>query len=591
MAVTKIKAIRSTLDKAIRYICNPEKTQGMLLVDSHGCVPEFAAQQMEATAKQNKRGGCRKAYHLMQSFAPDDNITPEKALEIGRQFADGVTRGKHQYVIAVHTDRGHIHCHIIFNAVDSREYKKYRYAGYSERDRIRDISDQLCRDNGLSVPPRWTKGKGHKPQYKKSWRRKLGEAIDRTVAASGTFEEFVTAMEVEEGYTFRNGKRIAFITEGQEKYSNCDQVGDYYTEEMIRDRIANKEKYRDVDLSLRTRHKKKNIPEQEVQTEEVWKGAGMERDSSGSRPAAMSPGTQKKTDPEKETDQEDPAARKKTDPEQETNQEDPGSREKTDPEQETHQEDSGARKKTGPEKEGHRTDPGSREGSKKSRKGSFSSEIRRIADLSKNEKAQNSPGYRHAAEKNNLNMFVKTMNFMEKHDIKTPEKFRAFYEARYDEVTRLNREIHQTDLQMSGLSERRHHIRIYFKHQKCYNTFMKYRNMRYYQEHQKEIQDFELSRKWLEASGINPREYRAQEYQDEYTRLRDKKNALKEKLQPAKEQLYTARNVMQNLESVLGIKFYEDEEKGASPESTVRDNVHQQEDREPQKKATDISIE
>ena len=118
MAVTKIKAIRSTLDKAVKYICNPEKTKGMLLVDSFGCVPEFAAQQMEATARKNKRGGCRKAYHLMQSFAPEDNITPEKALEIGRQFADGVTRGKHQYVIAVHTDRDHIHCHIIFNAVD-----------------------------------------------------------------------------------------------------------------------------------------------------------------------------------------------------------------------------------------------------------------------------------------------------------------------------------------------------------------------------------------------------------------------------------------------------------------------------------------
>ena len=176
MAVTKIKAIRSTLDKAIKYICNPEKTKGMLLVDSFGCVPEFAAQQMEATARQNKRGGCRKAYHLMQSFAPEDNITPEKALEIGRQFADGVTRGKHQYVIAVHTDRDHIHCHIIFNAVDAEEYKKYRYAGYSERDRIRDISDQLCRDNGLSVLPRWTKGKGHKPQYKKSWYQKLGDA-------------------------------------------------------------------------------------------------------------------------------------------------------------------------------------------------------------------------------------------------------------------------------------------------------------------------------------------------------------------------------------------------------------------------------
>lgn len=572
MAVTKIKAIRSTLDKAIRYICNPEKTQGMLLVDSHGCVPEFAAQQMEATAKQNKRGGCRKAYHLMQSFAPEDNITPENALEIGRQFADGVTKGKHQYVISIHTDRDHIHCHIIFNAVDSREYKKYRYAGYSERDRIRDISDQLCRDNGLSVPPRWTKGKGHKPQYKKSWRQKLREAIDRTVLTAGTFEEFVTAMEVEEGYNFKNGEHIAFITEGQKKYTRCDTVGDYYTEEMIRDRIANKEKYRDVDLSLRTRRKKKNIPEPEVVKEAVRKESEMERGSSGSGPAATSSGAQKKTDPEKEKYQKDP-----------------GTQKKTDSEKEKHQEDSSTQKKTDPEKEGHRTDRGSREGSKKSRKGSFAGEIRRIADLSKNEKAQSSPGYKHVAEKNNLNMLVKTMNFMEKHDIETPEKFRAFYEARYDEVTRLNREIHQTDLQMSGLSERRHHIRIYFRHLKCYNTFMKYRNINYYQEHQKEIRDFELSRKWLESSGINPREYKAQEYQDEYTRLRNRKDALKEKLQPAKEQLYTARNVMQNIESVLGIRFYEDEEKETAPEKTARENVHQQEDREQQKKATDIS--
>lgn len=571
MAVTKIKAIRSTLDKAIRYICNPEKTQGMLLVDSSGCVPEFAAQQMEATAKQNEKGGCRKAYHLMQSFAPDDNITPEKALEIGRQFADGVTEGKYQYVIAVHTDRDHIHCHIIFNAVDSKEYKKYRYAGYSERDRIRDISDQLCRDNGLSVLPRLTKGKGHRPQYKKSWSQKLREAIDRAVLTAGTFEEFVTAMEVEEGYTFKNEKRIAFITEGQKKYTRCDTVGDYYTEEMIRDRIVNKEKYRDVDLSLRTRYKKKNIPEPNVPTKAGQKEADMEKGSSGSELAAKSSGVQKKADTEK--DQEGSAIR-----------------EKSEPEKEKHQADPGVQKKTDPEKGKHQTDSRSREGSKKSRKGSFVSEIRRIADLSKNEKAQNSPGYRYVAEKNNLNMLVKTMNFMEKHNIETPEKFRAFYEARYDEMTRLNREIHQTDLQMSGLSERRHHIRIYFKYQKCYNTFMKYRNMRYYQEHQKEIQDFELSRKWLEAGGINPREYRAQEYQDEYTRLRDKKNALKEKLQPAKEELYTARNVLQNLESVLGIKFYEDEEERAAPERTARENVHQQEDREPQKKAADISI-
>ena len=155
-------------------------------------------------------------------------------------------------------------------------------------------------------------------------------------------------MEVEEGYTFRNGKRIAFITEGQERYTRCDRVGDYYTEEMIRDRIANKEKYRDVDLSLRTRYKKKNIPEPEGAKEAVRKGSGTGRDSSGSGPAATSSGVQKKTGPEKEKHQKDSDTRKKTGPEKQKHQEDPGTRKKTDP-----------------EKEGHRTDPGSREGSKK----------------------------------------------------------------------------------------------------------------------------------------------------------------------------------------------------------------------------------
>ncbi len=547
MAVTKIKAIRSTLDKAIQYICNPEKTQGMLLVDSFGCVPEFAAPQMEAMAKQNKRGGCRKAYHLMQSFAPDDDITPEKALEIGRKFADGVTRGKHQYVIAVHTDRDHIHCHIIFNAVDNtKEHKKYRYAGYSERDRIRDISDQLCRDNGLSVLPRWTKGKRQKPQYNKPWIQKLREAIDRTVLTSETFEDFVTAMEVEEGYTFKDEKRIAFITDGQKKYTRCGTIGDYYTEEMLRDRIANKEKYKDVDLSLRARYKKKKDPA-----------------------------------PENEKRQDNSASQKKTAPEKERRQDNSASQEKPAPEKERHQDNSASQKKTAPEKESR----------KKSWKGSFKGEIRRIADLSQNDKAQNSPGYRYVAEKNNLNMFVKTMNFMEKYDIETPEKFRAFYESRYGEVTRLNEKIHQIDLSISEISEKRHHIRIYFKYLKFYNTFMKYRNMNYYNEHQEEIKEFKMSKLWLERSGINPRKYKSQEYQDEYIRLRNEKDALKEKLQPAKEKLYTARNVMQNIESILGIKFYEDEdeEKGTASERTARENVQPQDEREQQKKVTDIS--
>lgn len=255
MAITKIKAIKSTLDKAISYICNPEKTDGGLLVDSYRCVPEFVAQQMEATEKECKTRGNRHAYHLMQSFSPDDNITPEQALEIGKSFANQVTGGKHEYVIAVHTDQDHIHCHIIFNATNYKDGNKYRYSGVAERDRIRDISDKLCRDNGLSVIERFSgkRGKGwyaYDKNKKAPLRQKLKEAIDKAIAASGNFEEFVELMELE-GYIFKQGKHIAFImeTENGPKTIRCKSIGDYYTEEIIRDRISNKEKYKDIDLS------------------------------------------------------------------------------------------------------------------------------------------------------------------------------------------------------------------------------------------------------------------------------------------------------------------------------------------------------
>lgn len=589
MAITKIKAIKSTLDKAINYICNPAKTQGKLLVDSFGCVPEFAAQQMEATAKKNKRGGCRKAYHLMQSFAPDDNITPEKALEIGRKFADQVTQGKYEYVIAVHTDKDHLHCHIIFNAVDAEEYKKYRYKGYSERDRIRDISDKLCKDNGLSVLPRWTKGKGcksKKQQYKKSWSQKMCEAIDRTVLTAETFEDFITAMEMEEGFTFKNGKQIGFIAEaeGQKKYTRCATAGDYYTEEMIRDRIANKEKYKDIDFS------QYHIKAKKKKAEAAPRSEGQEKTDAEKRvslPAATEnaetlkepgePNNGKSIQSEKQ--QKTFHNSERTEPEKAEQQETSGShgREKNDSGRERQQEASDSRQKTDPGKEKQQETSDSHESSRKNRSDGFKTErkIRLISDLSKNVKAQDSPGYRYVAEKNNLNTFVKTMNFMEKYDIETPEKFRKFYESCYDEVTKLNKEIQNVDLEITELGERRSYIRKYFKYLKYYNTFMKYRNMNYYREHENEIREFKLSKLWMERNGINPREYKHQEYQEEYVRLRNKKEALKEKLQPAKALLYDTGNVMKNVESVLGIKFYESEENEKEPKQSVRENMQQ----------------
>ena len=125
MAYTKIKAIKKTLSKAIKYIENPAKTEGQQLVYGYGVEPLCAAAEFKMTvelAKQAKGdrfavGGANNiAYHLIQSFAPEDNVTPAQALEIGKQLAANFTEGNFEYVVSTHIDKWQIHNHSIINA-------------------------------------------------------------------------------------------------------------------------------------------------------------------------------------------------------------------------------------------------------------------------------------------------------------------------------------------------------------------------------------------------------------------------------------------------------------------------------------------
>lgn len=116
MAITKIHAIKRTLSKAIAYIENPEKTDGQLLVSGYNVDPQLAAVDFEMTAtlacKINYASSKRSrnlAYHLIQSFSPDDNITPEQAHALGKKLAAEFGEGKFEYVISTHIDKGHIH--------------------------------------------------------------------------------------------------------------------------------------------------------------------------------------------------------------------------------------------------------------------------------------------------------------------------------------------------------------------------------------------------------------------------------------------------------------------------------------------------
>ena len=127
MAITKIKALKTTLDKAINYIINPEKTEDGQLVYSFGCSVGTADVEMVLTAKKGSHRGNRIAYHLIQSFSSEDNLTPAQALEIGKEFAQKVTNGKYEFVVSTHADGDNLHNHIIFNATNFVDYKKYHY--------------------------------------------------------------------------------------------------------------------------------------------------------------------------------------------------------------------------------------------------------------------------------------------------------------------------------------------------------------------------------------------------------------------------------------------------------------------------------
>ena len=232
------------MSKAIAYILNPEKTDEKLLVSSYGCASETAAREFEWTRKLAEQKGMNPvriiARHVIQSFEIGE-VTPELAHEIGKQFADEILGGKYEYVLTTHIDKDHVHNHLIFNAVDFvnyHAYKSYKRIYYD----MREVSDRLCKENGLSViPPSQNKGMGYKEYTEAkrgtSWKQKLKQTIDRLVITAKDYDDFLRLMQ-EAGYEIKTGKYISFRAEGQERFTRSKTIGENYTEERIKERIA-----------------------------------------------------------------------------------------------------------------------------------------------------------------------------------------------------------------------------------------------------------------------------------------------------------------------------------------------------------------
>ena len=236
------------LSDVIRYAVNSEKTQetggedGAPLhrfVSGINCSPATARDEMLAVKKRFGKEDGTVAYHGYQSFAPGE-ATPEQAHEIGKQLADEVLQGKYSYVLTTHIDKGHVHNHLIFCAVDMVNHRKYN-SNRQSYAYIRRTSDRLCREHGLSVvQPSRDKGKSYAEwdagRKGKSWKAKLKAAIDAVIPQAKDFDDFLRLMAAQ-GYEIKQGKFISFRAPGQERFTRCKTLGENYTEEAITSRI------------------------------------------------------------------------------------------------------------------------------------------------------------------------------------------------------------------------------------------------------------------------------------------------------------------------------------------------------------------
>ena len=240
MAVTKTHPIKSTLKAAIDYICNPEKTDGKLLVSSYGCAAETADIEFAWTRRHSIDKGTNLGRHLIQAFEPGE-VSPEKAHEIGMQLAKEILGDKYEFVLTTHIDKDHIHNHLIFNAVSFTDHRHYHSNKRSYHE-IRRASDRLCKEHGLSVViPGQNKGKSYiehtATQAGTSYKAKLKAAIDRLIPASADFEDLLRRLQ-QEGYEIKRGKYVSCRASDQERFTRMKTLGVDYTEDAITARIV-----------------------------------------------------------------------------------------------------------------------------------------------------------------------------------------------------------------------------------------------------------------------------------------------------------------------------------------------------------------
>ena len=242
MAITKILARKGGLRAAVHYVMNGDKTEEQLLVATHLCTHENAAGDMLRTKELHKQTGGVQYYHMIQSFKPGE-ITPELALEIAQAFVREHL-SEYEAVIGVHTDRQHVHSHIVFNSVRWDGKGKYHSNARTYYNQIRAISDRLCGEHGLSVIMQGNSGKAmhyyewlRQSKGQPTYRSMLEADLNAAMEDANDIGHFFMLME-NKGYEVRHGNRLGFRLRGQERFMYPQRKNAKYSEEGIRTAIA-----------------------------------------------------------------------------------------------------------------------------------------------------------------------------------------------------------------------------------------------------------------------------------------------------------------------------------------------------------------
>ena len=246
MAITKILNIQesdgrnpaSHLKNALEYIQNPDKTEECVLVGSINCLPDTAFEQMEETKNIFHKTGKRQGYHVIISFSTEEKVTAEQAMYVLEHFAKDVLGDDYEAVYAVHTDREHMHGHLIWNSVSMTTGKKYNSPKGNWKNHLQPITNKYCDELGLSIMPA-EYSKNPKNISRDKWEKEMSmkEIILRDAKmcayAAGNVEHFKYLMK-RLGYVFKKDAWMEVQAPGFRYYHKLAKLDEMFSEDMLR---------------------------------------------------------------------------------------------------------------------------------------------------------------------------------------------------------------------------------------------------------------------------------------------------------------------------------------------------------------------